>query len=176
MTYFILNIISILLSEFLLIYFILRTEKNIIPDNEIKPVFVLGANYSEYIWFPFVFQLGGVLLIEIITNHTAFPFLKAIPPFLMTTIGTLLLISTRYKRFYFTDNGLIIYNLLSKKKVFIPLDNIKKAGKKQTLRSTLFFIQATNKSVYFTRNQLGNEDQFKEYFRQKEIKWFVEHL
>lgn len=174
MTYLILNITSILLSEFLLIYFILRTEKKHIPDNEIKPVFVLGANYSEYLWMPLGFQLAGSLFIEIITNHTASPYLKAIPPFLISTIGTLLLISTRYKRFYFTDNGLIIYNLFSKKKELIPLDKIKKAGKKSTRTSTFFFIQATNKSVYFTRNQLGKEEQFKEFFRQKGIKWCLE--
>jgi len=176
MTYLTLNITSILLSEFLLIYFILRTEKKHIPDNEIKPLFVLGANYSEYFWMPLGFQLAGSLFIEIITNHTASPYLKAIPPFLITTIGTLLLISTRYKRFYFTNNGLIIYNLFSNKKDIILLDKIKEAGKKRTLRSTLFFIQITGKTIYFTRNQLGNETQFKEYFIQKEINWFDEHL
>lgn len=82
MTYLILNIASgILLSEFLLIYFILRTKKAHTRQRKYETGICFRANYSESLWMPFGFSTCKLFFIEIITNHTACLF-KSHSPFL----------------------------------------------------------------------------------------------
>jgi hypothetical protein len=167
------NITSIFIAEVLLVIALLNFDKKTNYDIHLNPEFTLNANYVDYLWMPIGIQVLGIIIFSGWTENFTNGLMRTLPSFVLTILAVAFLVIKRYRRFYFTDNGLYILYLAMDKLDKTSLKDIKRGGIKKTIRSTMYFIETPKGQINFSRGQIGNEKQFREYFRRHGIDYYL---
>lgn len=166
------SIVGLVVIEGLLIFFLAKFDKKNLLDKDLNPVMTLSANYAVYLATPiglYIFLLVGLTILTQDYDNWLFSFL---PSFVLTCLLTSLLVVKRFRRFYFTDNGLEILYLATNKLVVLKFSDIKRIGIKKAISNQLYFIEGPRGQIIFSRNQLADTAKFKNHFVNKGIGFY----
>jgi hypothetical protein len=142
-------------------------------DREPKPNLVIRTNLGDYLLFPLLFVFPFSWLVVLTQDKANLYFL----PFTITTvlaaISLALLIRYGFKRYYLTEKGIIVFNVMTNKYTITPIDEIKGYTFRRGFRSPPTYIVVTNnKKIGFTASQIKDLPQFKNYFKTHNISYY----
>ncbi len=142
-------------------------------DTELKPDLIIKSKFWDTLAWPLIFVIPFGWTYGVTETKKN---LYALPYILFSFFAIILLIvllKHRFKRFYLSDTGIVVYNLLSQKSIKIPIENILKYTYRTGYRSRPCYIVTTRyKKFSFSEGQIKDVSKFKAYFRKHNIQFY----
>ena len=142
-------------------------------DKDLKPDLIIGFDYWDSLALPFlmIFPFSWILVWS--QSHEELSLLPFIITILITTFILILLLKYRFNRYYFTNEGIVILSLLTKKVTTISIDKIVGYSyRPSTKDSPSFLIVTKQKKIHINTRQIKNIPLFKDYFKKHKIDYF----
>lgn len=142
-------------------------------DNELNPDIIIGSDYWDLLALPLIFILPFVWLQGLTQTKTGLYFLPFLVIGFLAIISLVLVLKLRLKRYYFTDKGIVILNLLTKQTQQILTSSIKSYSYRQGYRSSPSYLVATSqKRLNISVRQIKSPQVFKDYFKRHNIQYY----
>ena len=142
-------------------------------DKELKADLIIGSDFWDSLALPFIFVLPFVWLQVYTQSKAELYFIPYIVICILTIISLFLLLKHRFKRYYLTNNGIVILNLLSNKYLTIQTDNIKGYSYRKRFRGSPIYLVATSqRKLYFSVRQIKSIALFKDYFKRHNVQYY----
>jgi len=142
-------------------------------DQDLKPTLIIGSDYWDILALPLIFILPFVWLQGWTQTNKELFFLPFILISILTIVSLYLALRHRLKRYYLTDNGIIILNLLTSKLQTISIENIHGYSYRQGYRSSPSYLVATTLSkIKISVRQIKDITAFKDYFIKHSIQYY----
>lgn len=142
-------------------------------DQELNPDLIIGSDYWDLIALPLIFVLPFVWLQVWTQTKKELYFLPFLVISLLTILSLILVLKHRLKRYYLTDKGIVILNLLTNQILAIPTDKIQGFSYRQGYRSSPSYLIATSlKRINVSVRQIKNIQVFKDYFKKHNIQYY----
>ncbi|HUM53615.1 MAG TPA: hypothetical protein PK431_17475 [Chitinophagales bacterium] len=142
-------------------------------DKELKPDLIIGSDYWDLLVLPLIFVLPFVWLqgwTETIKELYFLPFLVIS---ILTVLSLFLALKYRLKRYYLTDNGIVILSLFTNQILTIPIDTIKGYSYRQGYRSApSYLVASVQKRINISVRQIKNIQVFIDYFKRHNIQYY----
>lgn len=169
--YFIVFLIAITDGTILFCKYLL--DKPNILDKELNADLIIGSYSWDYLALPIIFIFPFVWMLVWTQENPDLYLLPFVITFILTAGSLILLVKYRFNRYYLTDKGIVILNLLTKKHLTLAIDKVKGYSYRQGYRSSPNYLVATSqKNINFSVKQIKNIPLFKEYFKKHNIPYY----
>jgi hypothetical protein len=169
--YFLISLIVI--TDGIILFCKFRYNRPHVFDKDLNPVLIIGSDYWDLLALPLIFVLPFVWLQNWLQAYKTLYFLPFSIISVLLLFSLIMLLRHRLKRYYFTDNGIVILNLFTNQFLIIPKDQVQGYSYKKSLRgSPAYLVVTTAKKFYFNIRQIKNLELFKEYFTKQNIPYY----
>ena len=142
-------------------------------DQQLKPDLIIGSDYWDLIALPLIFVLPFVWLQGWTQTKKELYLLPFFIISILTIISLILVLNHRLKRYYLTDKGIVVLNLLTNHILTIPIDSIKGFSYRQGYRSSpSYLVASAQKRINISVRQIKNIQVFKDYFAKHNIQYY----
>jgi hypothetical protein len=142
-------------------------------DQDLKPTLIISSDYWDTLALPLIFILPFVWLQGWTQTNKELYFLPFIVISILTIVSLYLVLRHRLKRYYLTDNGIVILNLLTSRLQTISIEKIHGYSYRQGYRSSPSYLVATTLSkISISVRQIKNIVAFKDYFKRHNIQFY----
>lgn len=142
-------------------------------DIELSPILTVSSDYLDMLALPFIFVFPFGWLIALTQSNSSLRILPFVITILLSIVAVLYVVKRLFKRYYFTDEKIIILNLVTKTYTSIPISAVNGYSYRRGYKgSKFYFISSSLKNINISYSRVKNHTLFHDYFKKRNIQYY----
>jgi len=142
-------------------------------DPETKIYLVINPDYINFLLYPLAILFACGCIYGPLSGYAWGSMAAGLLAVLLELLYTLFIVGTQIKKYYFTDSGITILNIVTNKYLDIPLATIKGYSfHRGSSGEHSYFIISTVKNLVIVMKRIKDPDAFKKYFADNQKQYY----